>query len=348
MQIQVARPNELGPAEVNQWATLHRANGRSPNPFLSFIFARVVDANREGARVAVIEDTSGISAFFPFEIVGRREGVPIGSPMNDHAGFISNDKTIDPRLVVRQAGLRSWRFDHVPEDQSLLRPYFAAMGQSLIVDLTHGFDWYLTKLASRSKIANEATQYRRRLEREFGPVRLEWHSPTTQHFFQIIRWKTEQYQRTGVSVLFDDPTVIGILEQLVSADTDECTGVVHAMFAGDHMIAGEISLRGSRTLCSWFPAYDVEFGKYSPGTVMTMEVLREACTVGIRKLDLGAGREGYKRRWAEDFYLLGMGTLYASRLEALGRALYRRLRDSLPTRLLLSALPRSHCGLDLY
>nr|BFE82638.1 hypothetical protein GCM10020093_052390 [Planobispora longispora] len=41
------------------------------------------------------------------------------------------------------------------------------------------------------------------------------------------------------------------------------------VYAGDTPVAGHFGLRTADTLVGWFPAYDVEFARYSPASCIT-------------------------------------------------------------------------------
>jgi CelD/BcsL family acetyltransferase involved in cellulose biosynthesis len=167
MHVSIVRPDELGPSEAALWAKFQQTSPLTLNPFMSLTFARAVGRFRSNARVAVIEDGGKIEAFLPFERDALAMGLPIGHPMNDLHGFIGSGAPLDARLVVRKAGLRAWRFDHAPAEQSALIPfhYAGVAVQAPVINLRDGYDSYLS---SRSRnFRQTAGRKRRNLEREF-------------------------------------------------------------------------------------------------------------------------------------------------------------------------------------
>src|SRR5712691_2974536 len=211
MRVIVVRPDELGPSEASLWAKFQQTSALTLNPFLSLTFTQIVGRYRSNARVAVIEDGGKIEAFLPFERLGLATGVPIGHPMNDLHGFIGSGAPIDARLVVRRAGLRGWRFDHAPAEQSTLAPYHydGLVVRAPIIDLSGGYQSYFN---SRSKNFRKiAGKKRRALERQFGAVTLEWDSSCpTKDLRQLICQKSSKYH--GTRLLFSDPTALRIVE----------------------------------------------------------------------------------------------------------------------------------------
>ncbi|MFD2349447.1 GNAT family N-acetyltransferase [Nonomuraea ferruginea] len=59
------------------------------------------------------------------------------------------------------------------------------------------------------------------------------------------------------------------------------------------------------TLVGWFPAYDTEYARYSPGIVHHMQMAEAAAKSGLHIIDMGKGGKEYKD-W------LKSGTLYVA------------------------------------
>jgi CelD/BcsL family acetyltransferase involved in cellulose biosynthesis len=64
--------------------------------------------------------------------------------------------------------------------------------------------------------------------------------------------------------------------------------------AGDRTIALYLCTRSGPVLASWFPSYDPELSRYSPGLISVLSTAEAAAADGITKIDLGKGREDYK------------------------------------------------------
>jgi CelD/BcsL family acetyltransferase involved in cellulose biosynthesis len=58
---------------------------------------------------------------------------------------------------------------------------------------------------------------------------------------------------------------------------------------------------------------------------MTLAIAEEAASRGINQFDLGPGQDAYKFRLANHSYGVAGGAVWASRAEAAGRKVYRRL-----------------------
>jgi CelD/BcsL family acetyltransferase involved in cellulose biosynthesis len=324
VRVTVVKPSELGPGEAELWASFQRVSPETVNPFFSMTFVQAVGRARPSARVAVVEDNSKIEAFLPFELTPKNIAIAIGWPMNDLHGFVSSGATIDARSVVRMTGLRGWVFDHAPASQELLVRYHyrGTTVQCPVIDLTVGYDTYFRD-RSRS-LRRKMAQSRHGLERDAGPLSLEWNSPNPQHLRQLIEWKSRKYDFTGL--LFSDPTALQIVEELAMTDNADCGGVLSVLLAGEKPIAFFLNLRSPRGLSGWFAAYDDGLARFSPGTTLLLAVAQEAARRDITRLDLGYGQHRYKFRLANDFYPVVKGAVWASPIEQLGRAISRRFR----------------------
>ena len=317
----VVRPGDLGSSEASLWARFQKSSDELQNPFFSLTFAQVVGRHRPNSRVAVVEADGAIQAFLPFDLGPRRIGRPIGDPMNNVQGFVGSRVPIDARRVVKQAHLRGWRFNSVPADQQAFAPfrYEGATVPCPVIDLTKGD---LSHISERRKA-------RRALERQLGPVSLEWNSTQPAHVGQLIEWKSRKYH--GTSQLFSDPTARSIVEELATSNGDDCHGVVSVLFAGARPAAIHLGLLGPRSLVGWFMSYDPELSRLAPGMMLWSPLAKAAGERGISTIDLGAGQDTYKFGLSNDSYMVAGGAVWVSGAEAAARKTFRHLR-ALPDR----------------
>jgi CelD/BcsL family acetyltransferase involved in cellulose biosynthesis len=324
MRVTVVRPGDLGPSEADLWARFQASSPMTLNPFLSLTFAQVVDRARPNARVAVVDADGGIEAFLAFELAPRRIGMPIGYPMNDLQGLVSRGTPIDVRRVVRQAGLRGWRFVAAPAEHRALAQhhYEGTAAQAPVMDLSDGFKAYF---ASRSKsLTDRCAKQRRSVERRVGPLSLEWGSTAPEHVRRLIDWKSARYG--GARDLFSQPAARRILEELAATSSTDCRGLMCALRAGERTVAVDFGLISPGGLSGWFGAYDRELSRFSPGTMILLAIAEEAARQDITWVDMGYGQDSYKFRLANASYPVAGGAVWANRWEQAARSIYRRLR----------------------
>jgi CelD/BcsL family acetyltransferase involved in cellulose biosynthesis len=326
VRVTVVRPGELGAEEARLWAKFQQLSPVTLSPFLSFAFTEAVGRFRPNSRIAVVEEGGRIEAFLPFELASKTLAVPIGEPMNDLHGFVHSGIPLDARWVVKQAGLRGWRFGHVPAEQSALIPYHyeGTVTENPAINLGDGYESYFGK---RSKsLTAKIMRQRRSLERRVGNVSLQWHSSQAEESLrQLIAWKSTKYH--GTKVTFSDPTALRILEALGTMEDENCRGIVSVLSAAERPVAINLGLTGPRGLTGWFSAYDRELSRFSPGTMLILAVAEEAANRGIGYFDLGYGQDSYKFRLANMSYPVAGGAVWASRGEQFARRVYRRLRQ---------------------
>ena len=91
---------------------------------------------------------------------------------------------------------------------------------------------------------------------------------------------------------------IELLERLNEEPGVELRGQLSALYVGDRLAAVHQGLRSNHVLHSWFPAYDPSLAAWSPGMMLFVKLAREADSLGIERIDLGAGESVFKQSLA--------------------------------------------------
>jgi CelD/BcsL family acetyltransferase involved in cellulose biosynthesis len=214
--------------------------------------------------------------------------------MNNLQGFVSEGATIDAERVIHKAGLRGWRFTATSATQGALAAhhYEGTLVEAPLVDLSEGYESYF---AGRSKkFLSDYNRKWRALERDVGPVSLEWGTTELEPVRQLIDWQCARY--AGARFLFADAATRSIVEELGTSASEDCRGVVNVLRAGDQVVAVSSHLTCPGVLCGWFVAYDHDLKKYSPGTTVMIATLEGAERCHITRVDMCAGQDFYKNR----------------------------------------------------
>lgn len=313
MNVTVVHPRELGAADWQRWA----AFGRHPtlgSPFLSPEFVRVIGEVRDDARVAVVDEGRTTRAFFPFQVDREHIGRPVGATIADaQAVMCDPDWDFEPRELVGAAGLSCWQFDHLVMSQPQFAPYRRQRHRAPVVELQAGHEHFLREVRAHSRdLLAQVGRRRRKLEREVGPVVCEWQSSRPQEDMrQLEQWKSAQYARDQTWDRFAVPWVAAAVRRLAPSRDPACTGVLTAVRAGDRLVAAHFGLLGQDRLSWWFPAYEPEFGRYSPGLILLLALIAEAAERAVPVIDLGRGEHGYKLRVTPHFTEVGEGCVDA-------------------------------------
>lgn len=279
------------------------------SPFFHPAYASVVARFRDDVRVGVGAPSGDPSLFFPFQADGARRAIGVGSRLAEFHGWIAGAGTRPvARDVLRACGLRAWSFDHLVSGRASLDGHVWATSDSPLIDLSGGMDAYVEgRRRAGSKQIPTTLRKARKFEREVGPLRLELDSRSSDAFDALVRWKSAQHARTGRVVLFERQWIVDALRAFRDERDGAFRGVMSVLRCGDRPVAVHLGLRLGPVLHWWFPAYDPEFARYSPGSILLVEVAREAAADGVRRIDLGRGTERYKQSFKSGDRELGEG-----------------------------------------
>jgi CelD/BcsL family acetyltransferase involved in cellulose biosynthesis len=260
-------------------------------------FTIAVGRVRADARVAVLIDGPDVVGFFPFQRRRLGVGVPIGSGLNDCQGVIHTpDIEWNWRELLRACDLSVWQFDCLVEGQWPFESRAVAVSPSPAIDMADGFEAYQEILRAKSpQFCKDVARKSRKLEREVGELRFEVDSEDPAEMRSLMRWKSEQYRRSGWIDFFDRPWLVDLVDDLFSTHTDQFGGLLSVLYAGDTSVAAHFGLRSGHVLAHCYPAYDQRFARQSPGLIHHLRMIEESCALGINLIDMGKGPERYKQ-----------------------------------------------------
>jgi CelD/BcsL family acetyltransferase involved in cellulose biosynthesis len=311
MDVHVVAASELTPEHLTAWDRIQRADPTLSSPYFRPEFTLAVEARRGGVEVAVLEAEGRPVGFLPFQRGSWGRARPVGYPLNDFQGWIvSGEAGIDPLALLRRCRLKSLRFDHWLTSQAAWQPFHCVTARSPYMDLTGGFQPYqAARGAHGSEELKQVLRKIRKCQREVGPVRLEQHTTQPEVFETLVGWKTQQCRSTGVASALDVPWIRGLLADLCQRTDAALRGQLSALYIGDRLAAVHLGLRSYEVLHWWFPAYDIEFGKRSPGLMMLVELAQASHEMGLRRIDLGKGEQTYKSNLMTGATLLAEGSV---------------------------------------
>ncbi|MFJ7332889.1 GNAT family N-acetyltransferase [Streptomyces sp. NPDC101110] len=295
MDVTVLRPDELTAADLGVWQAMQRADLTLANPFLAPEFARAVGHRRAAARVARLCEGGRTVGFFPFERHALGAGKPIGSGFCDCQGLIHLPGfDWDPAELLRACGLALWEYDHLAAGQTPFETAGTpgARAASPVMELNGGSHTYLERL--RPSVLRTARNHERRLARDVGPLRLDFHAPDPALLDTLCRWKSAQLRARGQRDPLAQGWFLAILRELFDLPSESCSGTLTVLRAGGTPVAMLYGLCSREVYASWFPAYDTRFAKYSPGILLHLKCAEAAAERGIAHIDMGKGTSRYK------------------------------------------------------
>src|SRR5262245_59819884 len=197
MNIRVAKFETLTGDEIAAWSDIQRSEPSLDSPYFRPEFTQAVAAVRNDVEVAVLDESGRPVGFLPFQRSSWNSGRPVGGALSDFQGLIARAGiNCDPLRLLRACGLFTWHFSHLVAGQTWLAPFVWKEVDSPYIDLSDGIDDYLASRVSGCRFIARYGQKKRKLTREVGPVRCEFHQADPTTLDTCIRWKQEQYWRT--------------------------------------------------------------------------------------------------------------------------------------------------------
>jgi CelD/BcsL family acetyltransferase involved in cellulose biosynthesis len=326
MRVTVIAGKELSGELKERWSEIQLADPDLASPyFCPTFFAAVADV-RKDVYCCVLEEGRRVVGFFPFQRRALGRGQPVGGPLSDYQGVIvEKNAEWDARELVRKSGMTLWTFDHLIVSQSQLRQFHSKVDESFLIDLSAGYEAY-TRERRRSGCMqiSKIEKKQRKLEREAGPVRCELQSNDGNVLRQVMEWKSQQcIGAQGVNI-FGFRWTVGLLERIHATREDAFGGRLSALYAGDRLVAAHMGMRSRSVWHWWFPSYNREFARYSPGLILLLKAAEAAEGTGLRIIDLGKGKDGYKRHFTNRCIRIAEGMVALSSVPLLVREFRRR------------------------
>lgn len=308
MNINVINPNDITESQCEIWKRMMTANHTTDSPFFHPEYVKILSDFRKQVRVAVVTEQSQPVAFFAFEKHGQA-GRPLGIKLCDFQGIVRTPETIiDARKLLEGCDLKSWQFDHLVSSQTEFESWQMRKDDSLYIDLSAGYEEYLKerKQSGTSQISKFKRKYRK-LEREIGEVKFDWHTDQKEVFDTILELKSAQRKRTGTFDILQFDWVKQFLDKIRQTHSEGFEGVLSVLRVNDQLIGAHMGMKTSTVLHHWFPVYDQSFNKYSPGLILLLKTAQAAAENGVQRMDLGKGDERYKKSLGSGSIFVGEG-----------------------------------------
>ena len=301
MLTRIIKPDQLTGDEIREWTRLARSNSALCSPFFMPEFTQATGSVHSGVRVVVAEQDGIPVGFLPFQNERRGQRVAVGGSLNDFQGLISDaGNDCDFAELLRHAGIDLLNCSKLLDWQAQMSPFVLRRNPSPIIDLSAGFEGWESGLKDNGcEQLKQLARKERKLGRECGDVRFKFHTTSDSVLQTLVRWKRDQYSRTGELDVFSLNWPAHLLSHLLSSDSP-LQPVLSALYAGKVLVAAHYGLSNASVCHWWFPGYDPEYGKYSPGKILLRHILKESASRGITRFDFGAGDESYKDSFANN------------------------------------------------
>lgn len=318
-RFETKRPNELDEREISGWNALLDVSDAYDSAFFSYAFACAAEAAGFDAWATLAwnedDDLVGVFAFQKKQgIAGALgSGERVGGTMADYCGPLLNDKgrdSLTPDAFFAASGLKLFEVSHAPARPDGVREDIVADDGGPITRLPDGFDaWWTDFSKKRKSRATDLSRRMRKIEREVGVLHLELNADRSSMLLEeIIEEKRRQYQDRDATDVFRSEGNRALLHHLAKSEDPRCQLVVTTLHAGDTWAASHIGLRCRSAMHYWFPVYNENLKRSSPGRLLILEMLRAMPEDRLDLLDYGLGEGRTKMEFASEVRPFVKGT----------------------------------------
>lgn len=316
---EVKLPSQLTAEERTAWLGFMERMPSLQRAFFTPAFAEACEQTHGRARVAVLRQGGETVGFFPFQYETRwhqRIGLAerIGGALCDNAGVVGRTGLrLAPNDLLRLCGIGRIFITELGEEQAAFGLTVADWRVGHGIELPDGSAAYFAGLLAANKTFVLDTERKlRRLERDYGPAEYSLiRTPSIGEVTALIAAKRTQYARNAVGDPFNDPAHLRLVETLATCTDPTCVPVLNTLSAGGRVLAQHFGLLHSGVLSYWFPVYDPEASKVSPGRLLLWHMIHAADMSGIRLIDLGEGDTQLKRDFSTAKELFGRAVWHA-------------------------------------
>jgi CelD/BcsL family acetyltransferase involved in cellulose biosynthesis len=312
-KVAVISGRDIGPTLERSWRKLQFANLELSNPIFAPEFTKLVAAVRDDVELAVVSEDGRPVAFLPFQRnpSDHSRALPVGEFLSDFQAMICEPNFMcNPLEIIKNCGLVAYDFTKFLASQRPFTPFHQSRDPSPQMDLSHGYDTYAKeRRAAGSNLIGDCNRKTRRIERDIGPLRFVPHSSDPELLQRVLAIKSSQYLRTGARDILAIDWVRAVIEKIHMAQTENFSGMLSLLYAGDQLVAAHFGIRSQTIWHSWFPVYNTEMGKYSPGLILFLKMASHAPSVGLQTIDLDRGRSVYKMRLMSRAIMVAYGSV---------------------------------------
>ena len=303
------------------------------SPYFSIDFLKAIAPHTPGSMLARFHDGDEIVGFFAYQKRGQSLQ-PAGAPLSDyHAAVMKAGYAPDWSRLLAAAGAKRLEFNGLIGAEGLDRAPIVKHRQ--IVDLADGFEaWFASQKARSPKYFKNLGRCTRNVAKDLPDLTFEWVEVSPALLDWVLDLKIDQYKRSGMHNVFSCGWTRDLLVALAEQKTGQAALMAGVYRRGEDLVAAEICLLDGQDLHFWFPAYNPAYGRYSPGLLLTFDIIRHAAKLGFKVFDFGSGGEAYKSPMTTDGPLCYEGQV--------GQALALPVKSDRLQRAWLSVWRRAH------
>jgi CelD/BcsL family acetyltransferase involved in cellulose biosynthesis len=331
--VSVASLDGITEAEEALFSLFRDANPYLTSPYFSAGFIKAIAPHTPGSMLARFHDGEEIVGFFAYQKRGQSLQ-PAGAPLADyHAAVMKAGYVPDWTRLLAAAGAKRLVFNGLIGDSGLDQA--PIVKHRRIAAVPDGFEaWFATQKAGAPRYFKNLGRCTRNVAKDLPDLQFEWTDVSPPLLDWVLSLKVAQYKRSGIHDVFSCGWTRNLLLALAAQRT-RSSGLWAGIYRrGEELIAAEICLIDGEDLHFWFPAYNPAYSRYSPGMLLTFDIIRHTANLGLKVFDFGSGGEAYKSPMTIDGPLCCEGQV--------GRALTLPIKNDRLQRAWLSLWRRAH------
>jgi len=331
--VSIASLDGMTEAEEALFCAFREANSDLASPYFSANFLKAIAPHTPGSMLARFHDGQEIVGFFAYQKRGQSLQ-PAGAPLADyHAAVMKAGYAPDWSRLLAAAGAKRLEFNGLIGSEGLDRAPIVKHRQ--IADVSAGYEaWFAAQKAQARKYFKNLGRCTRNVAKDLPDLKFEWTDVSPALLDWILDVKVDQYKRSGMHDVFSCGWTRDLLLALAAQKTGSACLRAGVYRRGDELVAAELCLMEGEDLHFWFPAYNPAYSRYSPGLLLTFDIIRHAAGLGIKICDFGSGGEAYKSPMTIDGPLCFEGQV--------GQALALPIKNDRLQRAWLSVWRRAH------
>jgi CelD/BcsL family acetyltransferase involved in cellulose biosynthesis len=203
----------------------------------------------------------------------------------------------DLDAILAELGLVAWDFEYLVGLESLdFGSAFLKSRAAPRIDLRKGAEGYFEEMKAGDVSLKNLKLKRDKIQKKHGPLRFVIEADSKLILDRILDWKAQRFN-DGRPL---DPRVRNTLDSLVGTGPHGLKGLASGLYAGDERVAAHFGLVYGGVLHYWFPGFNPEFSRFTPGFLLVYDLITNLERMGASILDFGPGGEGYKQYFCND------------------------------------------------
>jgi len=286
---------DLNSSLRSEWDAIRASSPALRSPFFSHTFFEAVGRVSPDNEAAIARQAGKVVGILPFQRSKNGMAQPVALGINDAHGMLAtSDAKVGTTDLLCAAGMKRFLFHAAPTDLPDIKRYEAGRTRAFLADLTvdpRGYEYFLKH--NRDTIDRQG-QKTRKLIRTKGPLRLDFDCRDPKMLDYLIELKGQQYRRSQIYDILSVDWIQRLLHDLHRNCDSPVRGLLSVLHAGDDPVAMHFGMLEGDLLHYWFPVYDTQYSYGSPGTVLFLEIAKQAVDQGVRAIDFGYGELPYK------------------------------------------------------